>query len=310
MQGKPFAVEGIRSVRAARGTWSGVEAASLHWYSYGGRRSTIDLSGPRHRLAILLQQVGGFCEARSSPGKPGLTRNPGARFASSHPGGAPLWGYSESIEYTHELALTFDPRELSTRLGEPLRDDDLAPRPWLTSPRIFTLAELLATEVGGDGELGQLYGESLVLALVVEYLRTVRAHGPAARKGGLTPRQLRDVCAYMHEHLSAPVGLRELADLSGMSQAHFSRAFKASTGVPPYRWQLAARVEKAQQLLLRPGSSLADIALQLGFGDQSHLTRVFRRVVGTTPSAWRHAHGRPERPASTAEEAATRRREP
>nr|WP_276603744.1 AraC family transcriptional regulator [Nannocystis pusilla] len=96
----------------------------------------------------------------------------------------------------------------------------------------------------------------------------------------------------MQEHLGAPVGLRELATLGGMSQAHFSRAFKASTGVPPHRWQLNARVERAQQLLLRADVSLADIALQLGFVDQSHLTRVFRRVVGATPSAWRRAHGR------------------
>lgn len=80
-----------------------------------------------------------------------------------------------------------------------------------------------------------------------------------------------------------------------MSQAHFSRAFKAATGVPPHRWQLDVRVERAQELLLRGNLGLVDVALQLGFAGQSHLTRVFRRVAGATPGAWRRAHGRPAR---------------
>ncbi|WAS95821.1 AraC family transcriptional regulator [Nannocystis punicea] len=293
MHGKSPVVEGIRSIRAARRMWSGVEVAATDYYSVDEGRVMVELTGPRHRLAVLLQQVGGFCEARTAPRRPGVPRNPGARYLASTPGGMPIWGYSDRISYTHELTLLFDPAELSDRLGEVLRDDiDLAPRPWLSNERIFALSELLAAEVTGGGEFGQLYGESLVLALLVEYLRAVRVRAPASRKGGLTPRQLREVCTYMQEHLSAPVGLRELAALGGMSQAHFSRAFKASTGVPPHRWQLNARVERAQQLLLGAEVPLADIALRLGFVDQSHLTRVFRRVVGTTPSAWRRAHAR------------------
>ncbi|WP_143140973.1 helix-turn-helix domain-containing protein [Nannocystis exedens] len=296
MPGKPPASEGIRAIRAVRKVWSGVEVAAIDVYSAGEGRVVLDLTGSRSRLGVLLQQVGGHCEGRHAPGKPGVTRNPGARFLALTPAGMPIWGYSDRISYSHELALSFDSADLSTRLGEPLRDDvDLAPRLWLSNERIFALAELLSAEVVGGGEFGQLYGESLVLALVVEYLRAVRARAPASPKGGLSPRQLREVCAYMLEHLSAPVGLRELAALAGMSQAHFSRAFKASTGVPPYRWQLHARVERAQQLLLRADVSLADLALQLGFGDQSHLTRVFRRVVGATPAAWRRVHGRGRR---------------
>ena len=291
--GKSPRAENIRAIRAERKVWSGVEVAAIDVYSAGEGRVVLDLTGPRFRLGVLLQQVGGYCESRYALGRPGVTRNPGARFLAFTPAGMPLWGYSDRISYTHELALSFDAAELSTRLGEPLRDDlDLAPRPWLSNERIFALSELLSAEVTDGGEFGQLYGESLVLALLVEYLRAVRVPAPASRKGGLSPRQLRDVCAYMREHLDAPIGLRELAALSGMSQAHFSRAFKASTGVPPHRWQLHTRVERAQQLLLRADVSLADVALQLGFVDQSHLTRVFRRVVGATPSAWRRAHGR------------------
>lgn len=294
VRGDVPATVGIRAIRAVRKVWSGVEVAAIDYHCEG--RVLVDLAGPRHRLGVLLQQVGGFSEGRTRPDKPGINRNPGARYFAFTPAGMPIWGYSDRLSYSYELALTFDSGDLSARLGESLREDiDLARRPWMSSERLFSLSELLAAEVAGGGELGQLYGEGLVLALVVEFLRTVRAGDPAPRKGGLNPRQLREVTAYMRENLAAPIGLRELAGVSGMSQAHFSRAFKASTGVPPHRWQLNARVERAQQLLLRADVALAEVALQLGFADQSHLTRVFRRAVGTTPSAWRRAHGRTTR---------------
>ncbi len=72
----------------------------------------------------------------------------------------------------------------------------------------------------------------------------------------------------------------------GLSQWHFARAFKASTGLSPHRWQLNARIAKAQQLLLSGSMSQAQIALALGFAEQSHLCRVFKQMVGVPPAAW------------------------
>jgi AraC-like DNA-binding protein len=87
-------------------------------------------------------------------------------------------------------------------------------------------------------------------------------------------------------HLSEAVRLRDLADITGLSQSQFGRAFKASTGISPYQWQLNARVDRAQQLLVDGKRSLAQIALDTGFSEQSHPTRVFRNLVGTTPRSW------------------------
>jgi AraC family transcriptional regulator len=63
--------------------------------------------------------------------------------------------------------------------------------------------------------------------------------------------------------------------------------FKASTGITPHRYQLNTRIEKAQDLLLTKGESPSMVAVATGFVDQSHFTRTFRRVTGTTPHEWR-----------------------
>ena len=92
------------------------------------------------------------------------------------------------------------------------------------------------------------------------------------------------------EHLSEPVRLSALADLTGLSQWHFARAFKAATGLSPHQWQLNARIAKAQELLLSRSMPHAQIALEVGFAEQSHLCRVFKNVIGLSPAAWLRDH--------------------
>ena len=71
------------------------------------------------------------------------------------------------------------------------------------------------------------------------------------------------------------------------STSHFTRAFKVSTGVPPHRWLLEMRVESARELLVQSEAPLAEIAYTCGFADQSHMSRVFSRVLGMSPGVWR-----------------------
>nr|WP_240151354.1 AraC family transcriptional regulator [Luteibacter jiangsuensis] len=75
--------------------------------------------------------------------------------------------------------------------------------------------------------------------------------------------------------------------IAGLSPAHFSRAFKLSTGLAPYQWQLDMRVRKAQQLLDGGRQTLDEVADACGFADTSHFARTFRRFSGCTPSQWR-----------------------
>jgi transcriptional regulator GlxA family with amidase domain len=103
----------------------------------------------------------------------------------------------------------------------------------------------------------------------------------------LAPWQLKRVTEFIGANLAETLQLSDLAALSGLSTSHFGRAFKGSTGLPPHRWHLRLRIERARAMLTDAGASLADVACATGFADQSHFTRVFSRTVGMSPGAWR-----------------------
>jgi AraC family transcriptional regulator len=78
-----------------------------------------------------------------------------------------------------------------------------------------------------------------------------------------------------------------VARACGLSTPHFGRAFTKSFSVPPHRWLLIRRLEKAKALLMEPEQTLANIANECGFFDQSHLSHAFSRYFGQSPGAWR-----------------------
>ncbi len=105
--------------------------------------------------------------------------------------------------------------------------------------------------------------------------------------GGLSGWQLRRVTEFMMEHAAGDLALDELAALADLSAKHFARAFRQSTGVPPHRWLIERRIDRAKELLAASDHSLAEIALACGFADQSHFTAAFRKAVGATPGGYR-----------------------
>lgn len=122
--------------------------------------------------------------------------------------------------------------------------------------------------------------------LVEKYGNATLARSKRPRRG-LAPHQLSRAKELIEENLSGEVSLAYLAQECGLSPTHFARAFKQSVGVPPHRLLLLRRVERAKVLLERGTMTTAEIATATGFADQSHLTRVFSKVVGMTPRAWR-----------------------
>jgi len=108
-------------------------------------------------------------------------------------------------------------------------------------------------------------------------------------KGGLAPWQIRKVASHVDAHLGRPIRNEDLAAIARLNPSHFGRAFRTSFGEPPHEYVIRRRVERAQGLMLSTGASLSEIALDCGLADQSHLTRLFRRIVGESPSAWRRA---------------------
>ena len=95
------------------------------------------------------------------------------------------------------------------------------------------------------------------------------------------------VTDFIHDNLAQPIRLSELASLADLSPSQFGRAFKISTGTTPHLWHLDARIESAKRLLTQHRYSLAEVALDTGFSEQSHFNRAFRAATGVSPGAWR-----------------------
>ena len=236
------------------------------------------------RLSIVLEAIGaGRIESRlkrsQAPAHGPFTMN----FA---PPGAEVWGYSEGIRRVRDIRLDFDLSRVSEALGQRLT---MPPPRVFRNERLRYLARCLAEECEKPDEYSSLYVDGLTLAACIDFLRLGR-EDLAVGAARLAPRQLRRVEEYLIEHLAETVRLKDLASLTGLSQSQFGRAFKASTGFSPHRWQLNARVAKAQELLLAGQMPLAEIALATGFVEQSHFNRVFKNVMGTPPGSWRREH--------------------
>ena len=108
------------------------------------------------------------------------------------------------------------------------------------------------------------------------------------RGGGLAPWQQRCATELLLAGIGRHVPVADLASACGLSESHFVRAFRQSTGLPPHQWVLARRIERSKELLSRsPSQSLSEVAIACGFADQSHFTRTFPRMAGLTPGAWR-----------------------
>jgi AraC family transcriptional regulator len=88
---------------------------------------------------------------------------------------------------------------------------------------------------------------------------------------------------------SCDLSLQALANESGYSRVHFVRMFRAATGSSPHNYLLNLRLERARELLKNPSLSLIDIALDCGFSSHSHMSRLFHKRVGVTPSAYRRS---------------------
>ena len=154
-----------------------------------------------------------------------------------------------------------------------------------TDDGMHALLGLLVDAVSDPDPSAQLYGDALVSAIAVRLFRSHQS--PAKRTAKLSPLQLNDALGYLETKLPSRVELATLANLAGLSQSHYHRAFKASTGLAPYAWQLQARIERAKALLLDTRGSLEDVAEATGFADAVHFGRTFRKLTGATPSAWR-----------------------
>jgi AraC family transcriptional regulator len=157
-------------------------------------------------------------------------------------------------------------------------------------PEIERVGAALLSEAENDRPFGGLYADALASLLAVHLLRHHSSLGRATARepGGTLPGAvLRRVTDYVEGNLAEGLTLEDISAVARMSPFHFSRLFKASTGLSPHRYVLERRVERAKGLLAGTGLPLHEVASLCGFADQSHLARHFRRRLGVTPRRFR-----------------------
>lgn len=157
-----------------------------------------------------------------------------------------------------------------------------------SSPEVIATLTALRRELLTRGPGGRLCAESLANVLVVQLIRQMSnregSNGVIRGSGGRLARHaLRAVEEYIHAHLDQNIALADLAAVAHLSEFHFARLFKQTTGLPPHQFVIHQRVERAKRLIAAGRLSLAQIAIDVGFSDQSQLTRHFKRLVGVTP---------------------------
>jgi AraC family transcriptional regulator len=156
-------------------------------------------------------------------------------------------------------------------------------------PVITRLGLCLLPAIEHPGQFNRLFVDHLAWALCTHIAQTYGQMRipPETNPGGLAPWQQRRATELMSARLDGDISIAQIASECGLSRGHFGRAFKQSTGLPPHRWLLQRRVEKAKDLLRNSRLPIVEIALACGFAEQSHFTRIFSRAVGESPGAWR-----------------------
>jgi AraC family transcriptional regulator len=147
------------------------------------------------------------------------------------------------------------------------------------------IAMLLLSELESGGVMGKLYVESLTQVLVIHLLRhySTKAQIISSDNKTLTGAQLQQALDYIHTHLDEDLSIVQIAKVINISPTYFASLFKSTIGNSPHRYVIQQRVERAKMLLSKTDLEISDIALQVGFSSQSHLTQQFKRFTGMTP---------------------------
>src|SRR5262245_24027776 len=174
--------------------------------------------------------------------------------------------------------------------ARPIDDLRYEPGNGVDDPIVRSLTSVLYPALDCPDQANGLFVDCVMLALGCHIAQAYGGLERTPTRGGLARWQERRAKEIIAANLAGDVPLTQLARECGLSPGHFSRAFKDTTGIPPHQWLLRQRIENAMRLLRSQQLSLPEVALACGFSDQSHFTRVFTKLSGTSPGAWRRLH--------------------
>ncbi len=191
------------------------------------------------------------------------------------------------------IVLLLAPETLDNSCYESVKSQKvhLSPQFKLRDPLIEQMGLALKTELEIGGVDSQAYADSMATVLSLHLLRRYSDRQPQIKEyfGGLSPHKLKAVREYIHEHLDRNLTLSKLAARANLSTHYFASLFKQSTGFTPHQYITRCRLEKAKQLLQQTELPIVEIALEVGFQNQSHFTRVFRQYLKVTPKVYRNS---------------------
>lgn len=173
--------------------------------------------------------------------------------------------------------------------GRDPRSIDLKDRIGGRSALLRALIGGIVNELESPSAASRLVLSSLLNTAVVQLLveSSTVGEGGSTTPLMMSPARLQRVIDYIDANLASDIELGDLASVAGSSRFHFSRAFRAATGVPPYRFVIHRRIEKAKALLGAGEMSVLEVATTCGFHSRSQFAAMFRRVLGMTPLGFR-----------------------
>ncbi|MBY5377944.1 AraC family transcriptional regulator (plasmid) [Rhizobium leguminosarum] len=154
---------------------------------------------------------------------------------------------------------------------------------------LANLARALIPALEKPDEANALFVEQMTTAIGTYLVQRYggRPMVGSDRSGSLSRAQEDLAKSLLLENLDGNVSISDVAQVCNLSRGYFIRAFRQTTGMTPYQWVLRERISRARDILRTSNTPLAEVAIACGFADQSHFTRVFAGIVGTTPGNWR-----------------------
>jgi len=186
------------------------------------------------------------------------------------------------------IVLSIEPRFID-RVAQEKQKIELVDHFSLQDAQIERLVRALHAETKAGAPTGILFGQSIAVALATYLGERYSVSPPGLRRhrGGIPRVRLNRVLEYIDANLSEELSLPILAEVAEMSLYYFVRLFKQSTGLSPHRYVTEQRIKRAQAFLRSRKMTVLEASVRTGFVDQSHFTRVFRRVVGLAPKQYR-----------------------
>jgi AraC family transcriptional regulator len=222
----------------------------------------------------------------------GVDVGAGAWRGRCHAGDLVVTPAGVATRFTQEENAAFQFTAIPTAsLAEVLRVPDLGALhsgPF-RDPLVEALCRAMWDDAARGPEADALFADSALRTLVLALARASGSSPTEPAPHALAGWRLRRCLDVIEASLAEPLEVATLAAAAGLSPVHFTRQFRAATGLPPHRYLLRARVERARQMLAAGAPSIAEVALASGFCSQEHLTRAFRMATGTTPAAYARA---------------------